>query len=257
VEPTSEVETTDSSIAQPMCLRTHRWLGEDERTGEGEFTCAGQANLCAGGETYRLEGPETTTTAAVREAIHHAEVIVRVPPPERFQTWLVTQEPSENPILPERTEDRARQPVIYLTATTVDQMVFQAAHEAAHLMCTPTHVHHWTHEVVAVLVSLDVLSATGRTGYRDLVRHDLKAEADQLSVEQFVRVDELPYPPGFYGRAADFGLRLVSAVGPAGYASLARRFKDGKPDYWGWVDDLPRRPRRAVIAMSPPREATS
>jgi hypothetical protein len=243
-----------------MCLRAHRYLTDTHRSSSGTFVCADRGPECPGGETYALRGAGTSEAKAVDDALDVAWIRFHKRPNEPPVLWLVAEVPGGSnlePIPPESTHDLDRHPVIYLTGRTADQLVFQAAHEVFHLLFTPVPTHHWLHELVAVVFSLDCLQATGRMAYLAAEIRELEAAAAALSLEELFKVDEMPYPPGLYGRATVFGRRLMSIVGPTGYKGLATSWTpDGKPDYWRWVDTLPTKLRRALIEISPRRDAT-
>ena len=224
-------------------------------TPDGAYLCPGWpgAPVCAGGETYCTT--DLLADAAMTSALRVASAAFAAQAPAGFYTWRVVERPArKNQILPMTTRDRVGRPVVYLPGSTLDQILFQAAHESVHLLCTPPTTFHWTHELVAVLFSLEALKALGQDDYRRNVIADLEGQARELSLEDFMSVTTPVYPPGMYGRAAVFGRQLAHAVGPAGYRSLVRSFgPDGTPDYWGWVNRLPRRVRQQVIAISPAR----
>jgi hypothetical protein len=146
---------------------------------------------------------------------------------------------------------------VYLNGTGTDQLAFQAAHEIFHVLWTPVAVHHWTHEVGAMIFSLAHLDAAGRTdqkftAYRARWIEQATEGAKACRLADLMR-SEQPYPGGFYERATLFGLQLIDIVGPAGYHGLVRPGPTGRPDFWHWVGTLPARQRRRIEAAVPPR----
>ena len=242
----------------PMCLRTHRYLTDDHRIGPAGYRCAGQPPACAGGEVYGLQSVGSSAATAVGDAFTYASRRFRAQRPPRLTIWLVEEPhaPDDQHIPPEATRDRLGQPVIYLTGQTENQLAYQAAHEVVHVLFTPIQIHHWTHEIVAVLFSLEFLEASGKAEYLAAVLAAQEAEAVRMTLDEFVRSQQ-PHRLGFYGRASVFGRQLIQIVGPAGYVGIARHWTAaGQPDFWAWVDALPAPQRKAVTAISPSRSST-
>ena len=243
----------------PMCLGTHHYLTDDHRIGPASYRCAGQSPACAGGEVYSLQSIGSSGARAVDDAFTFAGRRFGAQQPARLTIWLVEQPhaPDDQRMPPEATQDRLGQPVIYLTGQTENQLAYQATHEVVHVLFTPIEIHHWTHEVVAVLFSLEFLKASGKAEYLAEVLADQEAEAVKMTLDEFVRSQQ-PYGLGFYGRASVFGRQLIQIVGPAGYIGIAKHWTAaGQPDFWAWVDALPTRQRKAVTAISPSRSSTA
>jgi hypothetical protein len=247
-----------------MCLRTRHWLGEDEVSSVGSYVCPGYEERCSGGETYSPQTADTEAGAAVLNALAFArrEFPAKQQPVE-IVVWLIRENGSQGPLalLPESTWDQMGRPAVYLNGSGRDQLAFQAAHEAFHVLWTPKDVLHWAHEVGATIFSLAHLDAAGardtlfRTYRADLIERAREGSND-FPVENLMRARQ-PYPKGFYDRAILFALQLVEIVGPAGYYGIAKPGPSGQPDFWGWADTKPAKLRRLIESIAHPRNETA
>jgi hypothetical protein len=249
----------------PMCLRTHRWLGNDNLLSAGMFLCPGFGDQCSGGETYTIQAAETDGGAAMLGALSFARQQFHAQQPDEMALWLIRKNASTGPLelSPESTLDRRGRPAVYLVGAGPYQLSYQAGHEVFHVLLTPVSTHHWTHEVGAMIFSLAYLDAAGAKdaqfrAYRSDRIQTAKDRAKGLPLEGLVCVAELPFPEAFYDRALLLGLQLVEIVGPAGYHGIAKYFRPGgAPDFWAWVDSKPAKLRRRIESIIGPRNGTA
>jgi|GEM_PF-1898091 hypothetical protein len=136
------------------------------------------------------------------------------------------------------------------------QMRLQIGHEVFHRCCSQGRVFHWTHEMLACLVSLRLLRRHGAADYAAREEARYREEARACPLAALLAADpwaSAEYPPGYYGRACVVGLALSEAVGWDRLRRLARRLTPaGVPDVAGWRDSLPPDMRIAVdTCLSP------
>lgn len=220
----------------PRCQRTFRRLTQGRTqagTGVGRWVCG----HCADAELYEtvrdpdlLDYGELASTYCVRHfgSPHDRErptlfvlglrpECVREPADRRYDVYL------------QRDSDPC-------------QLRLQIGHEVFHRVCSQGAIFHWTHEMLACLVSLRLLKRYGMGEYAARREQEWLGEAAQLEPAQMLQVDlwQTPcYPPGFYGRAYATGLALVQAVGWGHLCSLARCLSpQGAPDLDRWVAGL-------------------
>lgn len=246
-----------------MCLRTHRWLGDDNLSSPGEYLCPGFDERCSGGETYSAQTASTEAGATVLIALAFAQ---REFParhqPVQIAIWLISENGSTGhlPLRPESPWDELERRAVYLNGSDPGLLAFQAAHEVFHVLWTPKDILHWSHEVGAMIFSLAHLEAAGALDARFRACRTRQIEAATGGAKDYSLVNlmraEQPYPEGFYERAILFGLQLIEIVGPAGYWGIAKLGPDGQPNFWGWVDSKPAKLRRRIESITPPREAT-
>ncbi len=248
---------------RPMCLRTHRWLGDDTMTVAGEYLCPGFDERCSGGETYQMQTAETEAGASVFNALVFG--LVEFPTrqqPAEMAMWLIRENGSKGPIhlRPESPWDQLGRRAVYLNGSNRFQLAFQAAHEVFHVLWTPEGILHWSHEVGAMIFSIRHLDGLGATDMMFRTHRANQIEAATEGARDYPLLNlmcaEQPYPEGFYDRAILFGLQLIDIVGPAGYQGIAKLGPTGRPDFWGWVDSKPVKLRHRIESIAPPREGT-
>jgi hypothetical protein len=121
------------------------------------------------------------------------------------------------------------------------QLRLQIGHEMFHRFCSQGRVFHWTHEMLACLVSVRLLRRHGMEEYAAQVEREYENQAQQLSVTEMRCADLTapPYPTGLYGRAYVTGQHLVEAVGWPALCRLARLpERGGIPDLEKWREKL-------------------
>ena len=135
------------------------------------------------------------------------------------------------------------------------QQRLQIGHEMFHRTCSWGRVFHWSHEMLACMVSVRLLHRHGLPEYARIIEQNWLRDADKLSLAAMQATDLWAtscYPPGFYGRAYAVGVALTEAVGWDRLRPLARRFCPyGAPDVDGWLAGLPpavRARARAVLS---------
>lgn len=125
------------------------------------------------------------------------------------------------------------------------QARLQIGHEMFHRVASGGGlVCHWTHEMLACLVSVRLLRRHGSAAYAEQMEREYREQAQLLSVADMLRADpwtDAAYPPGFYGRAYAVGEALIQAVGWDRLRRLARccRSPAGAPDVQDWIASLP------------------
>lgn len=135
----------------------------------------------------------------------------------------------------------------------------QIGHEVFHRTCSQGRVFHWSHEMLACLVSVRLLRRLGGAGaeeYAAATDARYRAEADGLPLSELLAVDPFAsadYPPGYYGRAYVTGLDLIDAAGWPALCRLARRLnRASEPDVAGWLSSLPTEAEGAARAALAP-----
>jgi hypothetical protein len=219
----------------PRCQRTFRRLGPGETlpgSGAARWTCP----FCPDAEVY----------ASVRDTdllhyAHLAEASCRAdfgdPSDAGRPTLLLFG------LRPEcvREPDDRRYDLYLQRDSDPYQLRLQIGHEMFHRVCSQGRVFHWTHEMLACLVSVRLLRRHGMEDYAAQIEREYETQAERLSLTEMMRADLTapPYPEGLYGRAYVTGRSLADAVGwPA--LCLLGRTRNGTdiPDVAGWVRRL-------------------
>jgi hypothetical protein len=223
----------------PRCQRTFRGLPEAATTpgnGGGRWVCP----YCPDAELY-----ETVRAPDLLEYARQAEEACirdfgRPDDADRCPTLLLRG------LRPECVRDpRERRYVIYLQRDSdAYQTRLQIGHEVFHRVCSQGRIFHWTHEMLACLVSVRLLRRNGFDEYAEQTAREYRQQAEALPLSGLLRADlwagEATYPPGFYGRAYVTGHTLLEAVGWGALTRLARRLgRDGAPDVDAWLSSLP------------------
>jgi hypothetical protein len=169
------------------------------------------------------------------------------------------KKPADPPLLEwgDRADFRAftaeERPTIFVQREGADwwRIRSQVAHQVFHLLCTPPHTFHWTHEFFAVETAVRAMASIGELDDARRQMRRLREQADAMSLDaMLVTPLTVPYPPGLFGRAWLTGRELTSAVGWVSMKSLADCFGgDGKPDFAGWLHGFPDEPRRKLEAI--------
>ncbi|GAB4461830.1 MAG: hypothetical protein OHK0029_27710 [Armatimonadaceae bacterium] len=201
----------------PRCQRTFRRLDSSETT-PSDLQCW-RCPYCPEQEIYqRILDPDLLTFA--RQAERFCTEHFGAPPDASFPTRLFTGLHPECVL-----EPRDHRYEIYLqNGSDPFQLRLQIGHEMFHRVCSQGVVFHWTHEMLACLVSVKLLDRYGASEYAVQTVREYEQQADFLSLVSMVQVNLLtpPYPPGFYGRAYITGRQLESTVGWEGLCRLAR-----------------------------------
>jgi hypothetical protein len=201
------------------------------------WTCPG-AHLaegsCDGGETYEEVEPDDELPVFFADAGHAAAQQVGRFLDQHLGTLLVRGEFAES------THDAPGLVRLVYFSRTSDwwQQRYELAHEAFHRVATPVGTHHWIHEMLAVRFAVSHLAAVGLADHAAECVKRLEAEAADLSSEEMLAVEQLPYPNGLYGRCYLTSVELDAAVGDQALWQLATLFRNGQPDWRGWLDTL-------------------
>jgi hypothetical protein len=139
---------------------------------------------------------------------------------------------------------------IYLAAESDPwQARLQIGHELFHRVAGEGRVFHWTHEMLACLVSVRLLERSGLAEYASVIRAQYATEAERCSYARMAGADpwaDAVYPPGYYGRAFETGEQLKRAIGWPALCRLARSRRNGPPDLTAWLETLPENNQSAV-----------
>jgi hypothetical protein len=124
------------------------------------------------------------------------------------------------------------------------QLRLQIGHEMFHRVCSRGRIFHWTHEMLACLVSVRLLRRLGMDEYAERRESEWREEARLLPLPDMLAADLWTlgvYPPGYYGRAFVTGEAVVAAAGWEATRRLARSVLPGglTPDVEGWIARLP------------------
>jgi hypothetical protein len=129
------------------------------------------------------------------------------------------------------------------------QVIYQAAHEAAHVALTDADAGTWIDEMLATRFAVRVMEAVDPEYARQTIR-SLLAEAELMTPREMRRVQlgDDEYPGGFYGRAFVTGQHLE---GRLGWTALRRLARPGQPagtsDLTSWFEQLDELQRRSVV----------
>ena len=238
----------------PRCQRTFQRLPAavtDPATGAARWVCP----HCAEAEVYE--------TVRDPDLAHYAQIAYSAcaadfgnPPDAQRPTlllWGLRPECVLEPI--DRRYDlylqRASDP--YQARLQIGHEVFHRVASGGGLVC------HWTHEMLACVVSVRLLRRHGGAEYADLMEREYLAQSEFLSLPEMIRASpwtDAVYPPGFYGRAYATGLALTQAVGWSHLRRLARccLAASRTPDVAAWIARLPdaalQQAARAVLTPS-------
>jgi hypothetical protein len=236
----------------PMCLRAHRFLLPSAELERGHWRCDGRP--CSGeAHDYILDGGHSRDS--VDRALAYAMSRFGLVSLPDITVW---SSPGAEE-LPETTLGLDDKVAVYLTATDEEQSRYQAGHESFHALFTPIGTHHWLHELLAVVFALEFLHVEGLDYHRQRQINADDRSRSVLSLAEFVSIDSGPYPPGTYERASIFGRNLARVTGSDVLFEARDCWNEASghcPDYWAWVDGLPRRIRRRVISLGPNRVLT-
>ena len=197
---------------------------------------AGVCPFCADAETY-----ETVQAADLLDYARRAETLCRadfgLPSDSSRPTLLLFG------LRPEciREPDDRRYDIYLQRDSDPYQLRLQIGHEMFHRVCSEGRIFHWTHEMLACLVSVRLLRRSGADAYADQIEREYEAQAAQLSFDAFQNRDlsAPPYPPGLYGRAYITGRSLLEVVGWSALCRLARALDaTGNPDLRCWQKNL-------------------
>ena len=221
----------------PRCQRTFFRLREGDREAESGVT-RWACRHCPDGEVYEtLQGGDLQSYAALAYA--YCAESFGPPRDARRPTLLLLGLHPECAYEPEE-----RRYDIYLQrGSDASQLRLQIGHEMFHRVCSWGRVFHWSHEMLACMVSVRLLHRHGQQEYARSIEQNWLREADKLSLSAMQATDLWAnpcYPPGFYGRAYAAGVALTEAVGWDRLRPLARRLgADVAPDVDGWIAGLP------------------
>jgi hypothetical protein len=219
----------------PQCQRSPNHTRLDSlKPREGVWTCPGHpfSPSCPGGETYGIVGGTDLELATSVIEATEAEFGKHSPRNAILLFW------GERPQTIE-FEDGISEIYLERAARGQPRVEWQLSHEAFHHVCTPRLLMHWVHEMVALLWSSFYLRERGLS--RVAVASQLLElqQAPACPFTEMVRVETVPYPPGFYGQALATGLALVNAVGWKEVTRLANFFDErGSPDVEAWRSSL-------------------
>jgi hypothetical protein len=178
-------------------------------------------------------------------------------PPANVLLWTAYPDGADelSRTLPETIHplDPAAPASVYLVNPNAYQMAFQSGHEVFHLLFSAGNVLHWTHEVGAQTLMSTYLDhrAAGNADfvrYRNEVLADARSQAVGCSTREMMAFMP-PYSTAFYGRALIFGREILKTVGSPTYLSIGSIQGSEGPDFWRWVDTLPRRQQRRIRAF--------
>jgi hypothetical protein len=205
---------------------------------------------CEGGETYEELEPDDELFVFFADACEAAcEAVTQAAGlflDEGLETLLVRGESAES------THDAPGAIRLVYFSRTSDwwQQRYELAHEAFHRVATPISTHHWVHEMLAVRFAVSHLATVGLAEHAAECVKRLEDEASDLSTHEMLAVEQLPYPTGLYGRGYVTAVELEAAVGKRSLWQLATSFRDGKPDWRGWLDSLGRDIRTKAAAVT-------
>jgi hypothetical protein len=221
----------------PRCQRTFQRLGEAsvsaERHGGARWVCP----YCPEAETY-----ETITEADLLSYVTLAEAACIQdfgPPQDRARPTVLLFGLRPECVL--ETVDR-RYDLYVQHGSDPFQLRLQIGHEVFHRVCSRGRIFHWTHEMLACMVSVRLLHRYGMQDYAGGAARRYADEAAALPVNAMLGLDlwsSPSHPPGFYGRAYTTGVALEQAVGWPALCRLARTLdKNGNPDVPTWFSSL-------------------
>jgi hypothetical protein len=220
----------------PRCQRTFRRLGPGETTpgsGDARWVCT----FCEEQETYAtVRDPDLLHYACLAEATCHRDF--GKPADHQRPTLLLWG------LRPECVlEPQERRYEIYLQyGSDPYQLRLQIGHEVFHRTCSQGRIFHWTHEMLACLVSVRLLRRNGWSEYAALMEEQYAGQAEQVTFAEMATADlsRTPYPAGLYGRAYVTGAALGEWVGWNSLCRLARCLdQGGAPDLGAWQARLP------------------
>ena len=224
----------------PRCQQTFRRLTEAQ-TVPGSGLARWKCSFCPEAEVYEtIRSPDLLEYA--RQAQEFCVRDFGNPSDTGWPTLLLLG------IRPECVrEPNERRYDIYLQRDSDPyQLRLQIGHEIFHRVCSQGKVFHWTHEMLACLVSVRLLRRGGFEEYADQTEQDYQQRAKGLSHEEMTTTDRWSrggtevYTPNLYGRAYVTGLALQKAVGWNHLTRLTRFLtRNGTPDTHTWLGQLP------------------
>jgi hypothetical protein len=219
----------------PRCQRTFRRLGPgDPQSGSGatRWVCS----FCPDAEVY-----EAVFDTDLLHYSHLAEASCRAdfgePSDAGRPTHLLF---GQRPECVREPEDRRYDLYLHRNSDPF-QLRLQIGHEMFHRVCSQGRVFHWTHEMLACLVSVRLLRQYGMEDYAAQMEREYETQAERLAIDDMMRSDltSPPYPEGLYGRAYVTGRSLSDAAGWHALCLLGRvRKGTDVPDVAGWARRL-------------------
>jgi hypothetical protein len=230
----------------PRCQRTFHRLGPGETapgSGDARWVCS----FCEDREAYAtVRDPDLLHYASLAEATCHHDF---GKPSDHQRPTLFLSGLRPECVL----EPQERRYEIYLQqGSDPYQVRLQIGHEVFHRTCSQGHIFHWTHEMLACLVSVRLLRRNGWSEYATLIEEQYARQADQITFAEMVAADlsRTPYPAGLYGRAYVTGAALGEGVGWHSLCRLARCLDHrGTPDIAAWQACLPLATAPRVVAL--------
>lgn len=220
----------------PRCQRTFRRLGEGEilsENGGRRWICP----FCADAEIY-----ETVHDSDLLEYFAQAQAACfadfGIPADSARPTLLISG------LHPEciREPDDRRYDLYVQRDSTPFQLRLQIGHEIFHRTCSQGRIFHWTHEMLACMVSVRFLCSNGFSEYAEQMEREYATQAQFLPLAAMLSADLSmpPYPPGLYGRVFVTGQALEDIVGWPILCRLARCLNNrGLPDIEKWISGFP------------------
>jgi hypothetical protein len=135
------------------------------------------------------------------------------------------------------------------------QMRLQIGHEMFHRVCSQGNVFHWTHEMLACLVSVRLLNSFGIAEYAVQTDKEYQRQSQFCSLAEMLTADLTApvYPTGLYGRAYVTGKVLQEIVGWSTLCLLVRNVHNNRiPDIHQWLKQLPEAQRQVACQILPP-----
>lgn len=223
----------------PRCQRTFRRFSSahaaaPDSSGSARWTCP----YCPDAETY-----ETVEASDLRE---YADLAFNAclrdfgSPPDSRRPFLLLRGLRPECVL--EPDDR-RYDIYLQSGSDPYQMRLQIGHEMFHRVAASNGlIFHWTHEMLACLVSVRLLRDCGYADYAKQMERQYLNDAAQMTFAQMTRADpwaEAAYPAGFYARAYAIGLDLLEITGWKSLCRLARCLSPARrPDLEAWLARL-------------------
>ena len=237
----------------PRCQRTFRGLpGDPARVEEGalRWICP----YCDEGETYQTVSAEDLLEYARLAGAQCARDFGAPADPDRASLLVLGQRPECVYEAAHRRYD------LYLYRHSDPfQLRLQIGHEVFHRVCSQGGIFHWTHEMLACLVSVRMLRQFGAAEYAERVARDYREQAARFSTDALLASDlwrsedggsNTGPPTGLYGRAFVTGEALLETAGWPALCRLARTARrDGSPDVGRWMETLETGARRASAGI--------
>jgi len=138
--------------------------------------------------------------------------------------------------------------LILLSASALEgdyrqQALYQAAHEAVHVVCSPLSGYCWADEMFAAWFAWRVMDALA-PDYAHAQLANFSRDCARMTAIELASLDLADfagesYPPGTYGRAVMTGLHLEAAIGWSKRRALAGPGRPAGPmNVAGWLSSL-------------------